>query len=550
MQHCTVYVGADLWGVKHNAALPFVRPPTLGEVVDAARVHFDVISQAHRPAGYPDVVFDVVSVQVLAKGAWEMVDFGCSGAMVRQGSQFWLFQPESMWHSDAAGVLPVPQTSPFYLLLDPTEAAAAALPRRTASHGLPAPATHNDKVAAVFARLLQEGDAAPTAGGASPGNAVPATRLLAVLKRLGAMPTLPPSHFLHPGRIVPDGTFDVAQWKALAEQQPFALDFLYYRLGLQAEGSRGGCDLGLGLDVDASLYPAAMHPAPTPHPHLSSSAYPAAVDKMLLEVSPPPAAHAHREPHNHHHHHHHQHPHPHLSPTRPTRSPVPAAPAAALALVPTGGAALPVAPAVPVLPRKQPPSDAVQLVAAKPPSAVQRAPSAPAVTTPPPAVREASPPVPAPEQGAAAGARPVHNIHYVHELPAVPHGNATSGPPPRAQQDLLRDLQVHSRNVDLLTHELRAMDEARQKRLEQQHQNSILGAHQYPPYAGYPVYHLYSGHPHTVAHPHAERPPLREEPRQPAEKHLSPPRAKGTDAEPTPTPTLAPPAAQEAPAVY
>lgn len=101
----TIEAGSDLYGTKHNILLTFDQPPTVDAFVANVQAQFDVKARASRPAGYPDVPFQVETLQVFGEqGSW--VDLLHDHQLRVPQSQVWVFQPESIWHSDAQGVIP------------------------------------------------------------------------------------------------------------------------------------------------------------------------------------------------------------------------------------------------------------------------------------------------------------------------------------------------------------------------------------------------------------------------------------------------------------
>eukprot|EP00756_Hemistasia_phaeocysticola_P011864 Hpha_TRINITY_DN15152_c2_g2::TRINITY_DN15152_c2_g2_i1::g.127223::m.127223 len=99
-----IEAGTDLYGTKQNILLTFPSAPSLHEFVSNIQAQFDVKARSCRPAGYPDVPFQVETLQIFGDtGSW--VDL-VSDHQLRPQSQVWVFQPESIWHSDAQGVIP------------------------------------------------------------------------------------------------------------------------------------------------------------------------------------------------------------------------------------------------------------------------------------------------------------------------------------------------------------------------------------------------------------------------------------------------------------
>eukprot|EP00756_Hemistasia_phaeocysticola_P006766 Hpha_TRINITY_DN13987_c0_g5::TRINITY_DN13987_c0_g5_i1::g.35973::m.35973 len=108
----TMDVGSDLFGTKHNVQLRFNSRPSVAELAAAAESYFDTKSRSCRPAGYPDVLFRVETFQVFDDALMRWVDL-YDGAQLQPGQQVWCFQPESIWHSDAQGVIPESDTAAF-----------------------------------------------------------------------------------------------------------------------------------------------------------------------------------------------------------------------------------------------------------------------------------------------------------------------------------------------------------------------------------------------------------------------------------------------------
>eukprot|EP01061_Rhynchopus_euleeides_P027319 TRINITY_DN4446_c0_g1_i3.p1 TRINITY_DN4446_c0_g1~~TRINITY_DN4446_c0_g1_i3.p1 ORF type:complete len:382 (+),score=117.55 TRINITY_DN4446_c0_g1_i3:128-1273(+) len=101
-------VGSDLFGTKVNITLGFANRPTVAEVTAACESNFDTKGRAIRPAGYPDVPFKVETFQLFDDTLLRWVDL-YNEQQLRSGAQLWCFQPESIWHSDAQGVIPQPE---------------------------------------------------------------------------------------------------------------------------------------------------------------------------------------------------------------------------------------------------------------------------------------------------------------------------------------------------------------------------------------------------------------------------------------------------------
>eukprot|EP00659_Diplonema_papillatum_P010299 gene10299-15841_t len=207
----TVNVGSDLYGKKHNVQLPFAARPSVREVVESAQAYFDVLSQSLRPAGYPDVVFQVESLQALRGSQWVVASVHDG---VTPGQQMWCFQPENIWHSDASGIVPEAVHTVLYWR-------PLAWPARVAATG-PAP-TFGAKVLAVFAYL----DTRIT-------GRVSRQDVHASLTRLAAPPFVAVDTLLHAAG-VPAGRADLnfAEFSALAETHQQLVDALYFRARCQ-----------------------------------------------------------------------------------------------------------------------------------------------------------------------------------------------------------------------------------------------------------------------------------------------------------------------------
>lgn len=116
-------VGSDLFGVKQNTKLEFASVPSLSELIVAAEAHFDKESRIRRPAGVPDVPYKVQSSQVYDDVLLRWVDL-YSATQLRDGSQVWLFQPESLYHSEDPGSIPAAKYAPESWLGSPARARA------------------------------------------------------------------------------------------------------------------------------------------------------------------------------------------------------------------------------------------------------------------------------------------------------------------------------------------------------------------------------------------------------------------------------------------
>lgn len=98
-------VGSDLFGRKRNIQLTFPRCPTMSEFINAVESQYDVELRSSRPAGYPDVQFKVQTFQLYDEVLQRWVDL-YSSAQLTNGCTVFCFQPESIWHSDAQGIIP------------------------------------------------------------------------------------------------------------------------------------------------------------------------------------------------------------------------------------------------------------------------------------------------------------------------------------------------------------------------------------------------------------------------------------------------------------
>eukprot|EP01065_Artemidia_motanka_P049613 TRINITY_DN826_c4_g1_i1.p1 TRINITY_DN826_c4_g1~~TRINITY_DN826_c4_g1_i1.p1 ORF type:complete len:429 (+),score=156.51 TRINITY_DN826_c4_g1_i1:128-1288(+) len=137
-------IGSDLYGTKHNTKLRFAATPALEELTAATESFFDTKSRSCRPAGYPDVPFKVETFQLFDDAALRWVDL-VETSQLRTGQQLWCFQPESIWHSDAQGVIPQAEQAPV------TWTVPEKSPRRrrmTADAGVPP--TLSEKLRSVF----------------------------------------------------------------------------------------------------------------------------------------------------------------------------------------------------------------------------------------------------------------------------------------------------------------------------------------------------------------------------------------------------------------
>eukprot|EP00756_Hemistasia_phaeocysticola_P060803 Hpha_TRINITY_DN4337_c0_g1::TRINITY_DN4337_c0_g1_i1::g.49996::m.49996 len=137
-------VGSDLFGQKHNTTLSFPRVPSVPELTAATESYFDTKSRACRPAGYPDVPFKIETFQLFDDTLLRWVDL-YDAQQLRHGQQLWCFQPESIWHSDAQGVIPQAEEVPV------TWTTPADSPRRRRQQtDTGVPPTLSEKLRSVF----------------------------------------------------------------------------------------------------------------------------------------------------------------------------------------------------------------------------------------------------------------------------------------------------------------------------------------------------------------------------------------------------------------
>eukprot|EP01065_Artemidia_motanka_P008795 TRINITY_DN1444_c0_g1_i2.p1 TRINITY_DN1444_c0_g1~~TRINITY_DN1444_c0_g1_i2.p1 ORF type:complete len:320 (+),score=151.66 TRINITY_DN1444_c0_g1_i2:63-962(+) len=101
----SICAATDLYGRKTNVGLKFPTCPTMTELINAVESQFDVQGRSCRPAGYPDIPFKVQTFQVYDDILLRWVDL-YSSAQLTNGCQVFCFQPESIWHSDAQGIIP------------------------------------------------------------------------------------------------------------------------------------------------------------------------------------------------------------------------------------------------------------------------------------------------------------------------------------------------------------------------------------------------------------------------------------------------------------
>eukprot|EP01062_Namystynia_karyoxenos_P019976 TRINITY_DN17556_c0_g1_i1.p1 TRINITY_DN17556_c0_g1~~TRINITY_DN17556_c0_g1_i1.p1 ORF type:complete len:347 (+),score=127.20 TRINITY_DN17556_c0_g1_i1:78-1118(+) len=118
-------VGTDLYGVKQNTRLEFAACPSIAELICAAEAHFDIEARGRRPIGVPETPFKISSMQVYDDVLLRWVNL-YSPAQLRSGGQVFVFQPESVFHSDAPGTIPPAKYAPESWLGSPARVRAAA----------------------------------------------------------------------------------------------------------------------------------------------------------------------------------------------------------------------------------------------------------------------------------------------------------------------------------------------------------------------------------------------------------------------------------------
>eukprot|EP01064_Diplonema_japonicum_P004854 TRINITY_DN13196_c0_g1_i1.p1 TRINITY_DN13196_c0_g1~~TRINITY_DN13196_c0_g1_i1.p1 ORF type:complete len:331 (+),score=82.00 TRINITY_DN13196_c0_g1_i1:239-1231(+) len=101
----TINVAADLYGKKYNSKMSFPLCPEMVELLNAVESCFDVKARANRPPGYADVPFKAQALQLHDTGMKKWVDVSSTTQLV-DGCQVFCFQPDSIWHTDAKGVIP------------------------------------------------------------------------------------------------------------------------------------------------------------------------------------------------------------------------------------------------------------------------------------------------------------------------------------------------------------------------------------------------------------------------------------------------------------
>lgn len=101
----TISVGTDLYGRKANIDLTFPAAPGMTELINAIESQYDVQARSTRPAGYPDVEFKIETMQVYDEVLLRWVDL-YAPSQVSPNGQVYVFQPESIWHSDAQDIIP------------------------------------------------------------------------------------------------------------------------------------------------------------------------------------------------------------------------------------------------------------------------------------------------------------------------------------------------------------------------------------------------------------------------------------------------------------
>eukprot|EP01062_Namystynia_karyoxenos_P068110 TRINITY_DN623_c0_g2_i1.p2 TRINITY_DN623_c0_g2~~TRINITY_DN623_c0_g2_i1.p2 ORF type:complete len:574 (+),score=186.53 TRINITY_DN623_c0_g2_i1:92-1813(+) len=147
----TLEVGTDLFGTKHNTLLSFPHQPSVKELVAAVESYYDTKARAVRPAGYPDTAFKAESFQFFDEALVRWRDLE-NVSQMRSGQQLWCFQPESVWHSDAQGIIPKHDDNPVTWT---TPIGSPCRHRQPQDAGVPP--TLAEKVRSVFAQADQGG---------------------------------------------------------------------------------------------------------------------------------------------------------------------------------------------------------------------------------------------------------------------------------------------------------------------------------------------------------------------------------------------------------
>ena len=104
-----IAVAADVYGTKYNKVFSFALCPAMKELLNAVESVYDTCARSHRPAGYADVPFKAQALQLHQAVERRWVDVA-STAQILDGAQLFCFQPNSIWHTDAEGPIPAPDS--------------------------------------------------------------------------------------------------------------------------------------------------------------------------------------------------------------------------------------------------------------------------------------------------------------------------------------------------------------------------------------------------------------------------------------------------------
>ena len=200
----TIKIGADLYGMKHNVLFSFARIPQLAEIVGSAQHYFDIKMRSVRPAGYMDQLFQVESIQMLRERRWVLIgtEYGFDSSQ-----QLWFFQPESIWHSDAPGIIPEPIETSLYW-------GPACVPR---SRDAGAPPTFTEKLMNVFYNL-----------DGNKQTIVDVEILLMALRSFGVTFISDPLQILKSSDRSINRTLNFVQWSLVGEMNPTLVDLLFF----------------------------------------------------------------------------------------------------------------------------------------------------------------------------------------------------------------------------------------------------------------------------------------------------------------------------------
>ncbi|KAJ9461797.1 calmodulin-like protein containing EF hand domain [Diplonema papillatum] len=109
-----INVAADVYGKKHNLAFSFPLCPGMTELVNSIESIFDVKARASRPGKSADVPFKIQALQMFDPDAKRWADVHSTSQM-SDNCQVFCFQPDSVWHTDAPGVIPGPKGSTTWI---------------------------------------------------------------------------------------------------------------------------------------------------------------------------------------------------------------------------------------------------------------------------------------------------------------------------------------------------------------------------------------------------------------------------------------------------